>query len=76
MVTTRKRLLYIIVGCALGHMLTGAKPLVAQGDCKPVLDAITRVISTPAHVYVTMNVNGKPQIGESIYTPGRYLRKG
>ena len=70
MVTTRKRLLYIMVGCALGHMLIGAKPLVAQGDCKPVLDAITRVISTPAHVYVTMNVNGKPQIGESIYTPG------
>jgi hypothetical protein len=75
METRRKRLLYIMVGCAFGHLLIGAKPVAAQDDCKLVLDAMTKVFDTPTHAYVTMNMTGKPQTGESIYTGGKVYAK-
>jgi hypothetical protein len=31
------------------------------------MEAAIKVFDTPAHVYVTMNLNGKPETGESIY---------
>ena len=37
MVTMRKTWLYAAVGIAFGHLLIGARPLSAQGDCKLVL---------------------------------------
>ena len=55
---------------AFGHILIGAGPLAAQDDCKLVLDAMTKVFDTPTHAYVTMNMSGKPQTGESIYAGG------
>jgi hypothetical protein len=70
METTRKRLLYIMVGCALGYLLIDARPLEAQDDCKLVLDAAIKVFDTPTHAYLTMDLSGKPQTGESIYTGG------
>ena len=70
METTRKRLLYIMVGCAFGHLLTGALPLAAQDDCKLVLDGMIKLFDTPTHAYVTMDIAGKPQTGESIYAGG------
>jgi hypothetical protein len=75
METTRKRLLYIMVGCTFGHLLIGAKPLAAQGDCKLLLDAVSKVFDTPTHAYVTMNMAGKPQTGESIYAAGEVYAK-
>lgn len=74
MQTTRAKLLHITIGCVLGHLLTGA-PLAAQGDCKMVLDAMTKVMDTATHVYVTMNITGKPQTGESIYAGGLIYSK-
>jgi hypothetical protein len=70
METIRRRLLYIMVTCAFGHLLIGAAPLAAQDDCKLVLDAMTKVLDTPTHAYVTMNITGQPQTGESIYAGG------
>jgi len=75
METTRKRLLYIMVGCAFGHLLTGALPLAAQDDCKLVLDAMIKLFDTPTHAYVTMDLTGKPQTGESIYAGGLVYAK-
>ena len=73
--TARKRLLYIIVGCAFGHLLIGARPLAAQDDCKLVLDAGMKMFDVPTHGYVTMDMSGKPQTLESIYTGGLVYTK-
>jgi hypothetical protein len=76
MQTTRwKHLLYSMLGFAFGLLLIGAKPLAAQDDCKLVLDAMTKLFDTPAHAYVTMNMSGKPQTGESIYAGGLVYAK-
>jgi hypothetical protein len=61
--TARKRLFYLLLGCALS-----AAPLAAQGDCKLVLDAMTKVINTPTHLYLTANAGGKTRTTETIYT--------
>ena len=68
MITTRKRLFYLTRVCAFVPLLIGAMPLAAQSGCSMVLEAMTKVSKTPAHLYVSMNMNGKPQEGESIYT--------
>ncbi len=70
MVTMRKTWIYAAVAFTLGYLLIGARPLSAQGDCKLVLDAMIRVVSTPAHLYATMNVGGKNQAVETIYSGG------
>jgi hypothetical protein len=75
MQATRRRLLYTMVGFTLGHLLMGVKPLAAQGDCKLVLDAGTKAFDTPTHAYVTMNISGKPETGESIYAGGLVYAK-
>ena len=75
METTRKRLLYIMVGCAFGHLLIGAGPLAAQDDCKLVLDGMIKLFDTPTHAYVTMDITGKTQTGESIYAGGLVYAK-
>src|ERR1035441_264618 len=75
METTRRRLLNIMVGCAFGLLLIGAGPLAAQDDCKLVLDAMTKVLDTPTHAYVTMEITGKPQTIESIYAGGLIYAK-
>jgi hypothetical protein len=69
METTRKRFLHALVGCTLAHLLIGASPIVAQSDCKLVLDASFKTFSTPTHAYATMNIGGKDQITETIFTP-------
>jgi hypothetical protein len=53
-----------------GPLLIGSKTLEAQDDCKLVLDAMTKLIDTPTHAYVTMNIGGTRQTGESIYAGG------
>ena len=73
--TRRKQLLYAILGFTFGHLLIGAKPLAAQDDCKLVLDAMTKFFDIPTHAYVTMNLSGKPQTGESIYVGGLVYAK-
>jgi len=75
MQTSRRGLLYIMVGCAFAHLLIGAQPLAAQESCKLVLDATIKVFDTPTHAYVTMDVGGKPQTLESIYTGGLVYAK-
>ena len=73
--TRRKRLLYAMLGFTFGPLLIGSKPLKAQDDCKLVLDAMTKLIDTPTHAYVTMNIGGNPQTGESIYAGGLVYAK-
>ena len=75
MITTWKRWLYLTAGVAFGYLLIGANPLKAQGDCKVVLDAMTKVMDTPTHAYVTMDIGGKPQTVESIYVGGLVYAK-
>jgi hypothetical protein len=67
---TRKRLLYILVGFSFGQLLIGAKPGAAQGDCKLVFGATSKILNTPVHLYVTTNIGGKTQAVESIYAAG------
>jgi hypothetical protein len=67
METTRKGLLYIMVGFTFGQLLLGAKPLAAQGDCRLVFDAASKAFDTPAHLYVTTNIGGTAQTAEMIY---------
>jgi hypothetical protein len=64
-----------MVGCTFGHLLIGAEPLAAQGNCKLLLDAVIKVFDTSTHAYVTMNIAGKPQTGESIYAGGKVYAK-
>ena len=73
--TRRKQLLYASLGFTFGQLLTGGKPLAAQDDCKLVLDAMIKVMDTPTHAYVTMDVSGKPQTAESIYVGGLIYAK-
>ena len=73
--TRRKQLLYAMLGFTFGQLLIGSKPLTAQDDCKLVLDAMTKLFDTPTHAYVTMNISGKPQTGESIYAGGLIYAK-
>ena len=70
METTPIRLLYIMVGFTLGHLLMGASPLSAQGDCKVVLDAESKVLNTPTHAYATTNIVGRTTTTEMIYAAG------
>jgi len=70
MMTTRKSWLCLTVGFAFGHLLIGANPLKAQGDCKVVLEAANKTQTTATHTYTTMNIGGKDQTVEVIYTPG------
>ena len=77
METTRKRWLYLVVGFTFGQLLIGAKPAAAQGNCQLVLDAQSKVLDTPAHIYYTMNVGGTTQSVEAIYAAGAaYVKSG
>jgi hypothetical protein len=75
METTRKRLFYIMVGLTIGNLLMWAAPLAAQGDCKPILDASSKVFNTPTHMYVTGKTGGLTVTAEMIYTAGAVYMK-
>jgi len=64
-----------MLGFTFGLFLIGSQPLRAQDDCKVVLDAMTKLIDTPTHAYVTMDLAGKSQTGESIYAGGLIYAK-
>ena len=66
----RTRLLYLMAGVTLGHLLMGALPLAAQADCKVILDAEEKGLNTPSHQYVTGNTGGKAVTSELIYAAG------
>ena len=51
-----------------GFLLAGAAPLMAQTDCKPVFDALDKVMSTPTHIYSSTKEGGKPKTTETIYS--------
>jgi outer membrane lipoprotein-sorting protein len=75
MKTIRTRLLYLVVGLTFGQLVIGAKPVAAQGDCQLVLNAASKVFDVAAHVYVTMNMGGTTQTGETIYVAGAIYTK-
>jgi hypothetical protein len=71
----RKQLLYALLGFTIAQILIAPKPLSAQDECKLVLDSMTKVLDTPTHIYITMNMSGQPQTGESIYAGGLVYAK-
>src|SRR5713226_7367633 len=75
----RIRLLRTIIQFTLGLPLVGGLPLAAQGNCQPLFDALTKVIKTPTHIYVTANgapdSAGKPRTYETIYATGSVYMK-
>jgi len=66
----RKKRLYLMVGFAFGHLLIGANLLKAQSDCKVVLEAANKALTTATHTYTTTNIGGRDQTVEMIYMPG------
>lgn len=75
MTTTRTALLYIVAGFTIGYLSVGASPLAAQGDCKTILDAESKLDNIPAHVYATTKVNGETVSSETIYAAGSIYGK-
>jgi hypothetical protein len=74
------RLLCTIAGFAFGLPLIGPMRLGAQSSCQPVIDAMTKVVTTPTHISTTVtgaSTGGKPQTTEAIYTGGAsYVYEG
>ncbi len=60
-------------GFTFGILLTGPTRLAAQDPCQPTYDAMSKVMSTPTHIYTTMtgvrNNAGKHTV-EIIYVGG------
>jgi hypothetical protein len=55
METKQIRLLWGMAVFAFGLSLIGATPLVAQGNCQPVDDAMNKVMAVPTHIYSAMS---------------------
>ena len=70
MIKMRKRWPFLTVGFAFALLHIGANSLKAQGDCKMVLEAANKTVTTATHTYSTMNIAGKEQTVEIIYLPG------
>ena len=70
MIKMRKRWPLLTVGFAFALLHIGANSLKAQGDCKVVLEAANKTVTTATHTYTTMNMAGKDQTVEVIYLPG------
>jgi hypothetical protein len=70
----RLRSLSIIVGFTFGLPLIGATRLPAQDNCQPTYDAMSKVMTTPTHIYASMtavpNNGDKPITTETIYVAG------
>jgi outer membrane lipoprotein-sorting protein len=75
MTTMRTRLLYLLVSFTIGYLPMGALPVAAQDDCKPLLDAESKLDNTPAHVYTTMKIGKETVTSESIYAAGSIYTK-
>jgi hypothetical protein len=56
---------FLTVGFAFALLHIGANSLKAQGDCKVVLEAANKTVTTATHTYSTMNIAGKDQTVES-----------
>jgi hypothetical protein len=75
MTTTPTRLLYILISFTIGYLPMGASPMLAQADCKVILDAAIKVLNTPAHIYTTGKIGGTTVNSEMIYAGGTvYMR--
>jgi hypothetical protein len=69
-------LLHTVATAAVGILLIGGSPLAAQDDCKPVFDALNKVMTVPVHIYSSTPVSGKPKTTESIYTEDGIFTNG
>ena len=75
----RTSLLSIILGVTFGISLIRAPRLAAEDNCQPTYDAMSKIMTTPTHIYVTMtavpNSSDKPITAETIYATGSaYVR--
>lgn len=64
----------VIVGLIFGLPFVSPPPLGAQGTCEPVFNALSKVVTTTAHVYNTSapapGSGAKPRSIETIYVGG------
>jgi hypothetical protein len=76
---TRTRLFCFILGIVIAPLWMGASPLTAQNDCvvvkKVLADAMSKIHSTPTHVYTTTKIGGKTFSSEMIYAAGTMYMK-
>jgi hypothetical protein len=75
MTTTPTRLLYILISFTIGYLPIAASPMMAQNDCKVILDGAIKVLNTPAHVYTTGKIGGTTVNSEMIYAGGTVYPK-
>jgi hypothetical protein len=63
-----------IIGFTVELLLIGTPGLAAQNNCQPLYDAMSKVITTPTHIYITTNAapnsGGKSRTIETIYAAG------
>jgi hypothetical protein len=58
-------------GFTFGLLLTGSTRLAAQDPCQPTYDAMSKVMSTPTHIYMTMT--GVPNSADKHTTEVIYI---
>lgn len=67
----RQTVLSLLPGIKVITMVLGSSTLHAQDSCHPVLEALTKIVTTPSHSYSTHTMTGKATTGETIYTQGK-----
>lgn len=76
----RRRSLWAIAGSTSVLLLICSMPLAAQSGCQTVTEAMTKVITTPSHLYSAMtdsSAGSKPHTTEIIYAGGSsYVKLG
>jgi hypothetical protein len=76
---TRIRWLYFVVGFIIVPLLIGELPLMAQDDCavvkKVLAGAMSKVHSTPTHVYSATKIGNQSFNSEIIYAAGTMYTK-
>ena len=72
-----KLLLATVAVFTIGLLLIGSTPLSAQGNCQPVLDAMSKVFATPSHIYGSMSPvskdGSKPRTADTTYSETIYV---
>jgi hypothetical protein len=64
-----------MIAYTLGQLLIGGAPLAAQGECKIMLDAASKMYAIPNHSYTAMKIDGKDYPAEMIYAAGAFYTK-
>ena len=76
----KHKLVCTLVGMVVSLCLTSPASAAAQGDCQKILDVMSKVFTTPTHIYNTMThvpFDGTTNRSETIYVGGSaYIKSG